>query len=101
MIQLPKLPPYSEFEQASFLGKTSKNAGTRRREPVSLTVGRSAYATRRRWVASSLTLRGFSATQCKTRRDALAGVPPSRLHVPAADPPPAPCSRPTSRPRAA
>jgi hypothetical protein len=60
MIQWPKLSPYIELRQASFLGKICRNAGTRRREPASLTAGGSAslkLSDRHRWVASSLTLR--------------------------------------------
>src|SRR5271155_414891 len=46
-----------QAEQGSILIQTHKNAGTRRPEPTSLAAGGAAYATRRRWVASSMTLR--------------------------------------------
>src|SRR5882757_8992610 len=57
MMQSPRLLARMQAEPASFLVQTCRNAGPRRREPVSFAAGGSACATRRRWVASSVTLR--------------------------------------------
>jgi hypothetical protein len=59
MTQLPKLPRMYNSGKLHFSAKHAEMQEPKRREPVSLTAGGSAYATRRRWVASSLTLRGF------------------------------------------